>query len=53
MEKIQHDILSVSKSVACYQKYVHIKNCLVKGYTPRAWGQVKVTFIPATGSQLY
>jgi len=53
MEKIKHDILSVSKSVAWYQKYVHIKTCLVQWYTPRAWGQVKMTFILATGSQLY
>jgi hypothetical protein len=48
MEKIKHDILSVSQSVA-YQKYTQIKACLIMGYTPRAWGQVKMMFIPAIG----
>jgi hypothetical protein len=27
MEKIKHDILSVSEHVARYQKYVHVKAC--------------------------
>ena len=33
VEKTKHDILSVSKSVAWYQKNMHIKACLVMGYT--------------------
>lgn len=41
-----NDILSVSKSVALYQKHVHIKNCLAAGYIPRAGRQVKMMFIP-------
>ena len=32
MQKIKHDILSVSKPVARYQKYVHIKAYLAKRY---------------------
>jgi hypothetical protein len=32
----------VSKSVVKYQKYVHMRACL-------AWGQVKMTLIPAPG----
>jgi hypothetical protein len=28
METNKHRVLSESKSVACYQKYVHIKACL-------------------------
>ena len=52
-KKIKHDILSVSKSVAWYQKYMHIKACLVTGYTPRVWRQVKMMFIPATGKVNY
>jgi hypothetical protein len=43
----------VSKSVALYQKYVHIKACLATGYTPRAWRQVKMMYIPATGKPNY
>ena len=31
-ESIKYDILSVSKSVAWYQKYVHIKACLATGF---------------------
>jgi hypothetical protein len=36
----------VSKSVASCPKYVHIKACLLTGYKPRAWRQVKMMFIP-------
>jgi hypothetical protein len=46
METNKHDVLSESKSVARYQKYVHIKACLGNIYIPRAWRQVKMTFIP-------
>ena len=52
-KKIEHVNLSVSQSVALYQKYTHIKVCLVMWYTPRAQRQVKMMYIPATGSQLY
>jgi hypothetical protein len=45
----KHDILSVLKSVAGYQMYVHIKACLARRYIPRAWGHAKMTFIPAHG----
>ena len=31
MERIEHDILSVSKSVALYQQYVHVTACLATG----------------------
>jgi hypothetical protein len=48
MEK-KHDILSVLKSVAGNQKYVHIKACLARRYIPRAWRHAKMTFIPAPG----
>jgi len=53
MEKFKHDILSVSKSVAWYPIYVHIKICLEMGHTRRAWRQVKIIFIPATGEVNY
>ena len=43
---MEHDILGVSKSVALYQKYVHIKNSLAMGYITRAGRQVKMMFIP-------
>ena len=43
---MEHDILSVSKSVAFYQKYVHTETCLPMGYIPRARRQVKMMFIP-------
>jgi len=45
IETIKHDILNVSKSVAWYQKYMHIKACIAMGNAPRAWGQDKMTFI--------
>ena len=45
--------LSVSKSVAWYQKYVHIKACLARGYIPSAWRQVKMMFTPAAGKVNY
>jgi len=44
MEMIKHDTLNVPKSVA-YQKYMHIKACVTTGNAPRAWAQVKMTFI--------
>jgi hypothetical protein len=44
METIIQDILNVSKSVA-FKKYVHIKACIAMGNAPRAWVQVKMTFI--------
>ena len=49
MEKIKYEVLSVSKPVARCQTYVHIKTYLAKRYIPIAWGQVKMTFIPAPG----
>ena len=52
-KEIKHDIPSVSKSVALYQKYTNIKTCLVTGYKPRDWGQVMMIFIPATGKVNY
>jgi hypothetical protein len=52
-EKIKHDILSVSKSAAWYQKYEHIKPCLATVYIHRAMRQVKMRFIPATGKVNY
>jgi hypothetical protein len=45
--------LSVSKSDALHQKCVHIKACLARTYIPRAWRQVKMTFIPANGKVNY
>jgi hypothetical protein len=47
------DIPSSSKSVAWYQKYVHIKACLATGFIARLWRQVKMMFIPATGKVNY
>ena len=57
-KKIKHDIITVSKSLASYQKYMHIKVCaywslLVTGYTLRAWRQVKMMFIPVNGKVNY
>ena len=49
---IKHDILSVSKSAA-YQKYVHVKVCLERGYIQSAWRKVKMTFISAPGKVYY
>ena len=51
--KIKHDILIVSKSVASYQKYVYIKACLATVHVSRALRQVKIMFIPATGKVNY
>ena len=31
MERIEHDILSVSKSVVLYQQYLHVTACLATG----------------------
>jgi len=45
--------LNVSKSVALYQKYLHIKACLARRYIPRACGLVKMTFITANGKVNY
>jgi len=39
----------LSKSVVRYQKYVHTKACLARRYIPIAWGQVRMTLIPAPG----
>jgi hypothetical protein len=44
MENI-YNTLSVTKFVA-YLKNVHIKAYLARRYVPRAWGPVKMTFIP-------
>ena len=57
-KKIKHDIITVSKSVAWYQKYMHIKVCAYSSlpsnrYTPRAWREVKMMFIPANGKVTY
>ena len=41
-KQINMTLLSVSKSVAWYQKYVHIKACVARRYIPRASGQVKI-----------
>jgi len=49
METMKHEVLSVSKSVVRYQKYVHMKDCLARRYIPIAWGQVRMTLIPAPG----
>jgi hypothetical protein len=49
METLKHELLSVSKSVVRYQKYVHIKVCPARRYTPIDWGQVEMTLIPAPG----
>jgi len=43
----KHDILSASKSVAWYWKYMYIKACLPKGYVHRARRQFEMMFIPA------
>jgi hypothetical protein len=43
---MEHEILSVSKPVALFQKYVHIENGLAMGYKTRAGRQVKMMFIP-------
>ena len=48
-KKNKHGILSVSKPVARYVKYKHVKACVARRYIPTAWGQVKMTFIPAPG----
>ena len=39
--------LSVSKSVAWYQNYVHTEVCLARRYIPRAWRKIKMAFLPA------
>jgi len=49
METIKDKVLSVSKFVAKYQRYVHIKAFLARRYIPMAWGQVNMTLIPASG----
>jgi len=49
MEKNKHDTISVSKPVARYLKYEHVKACLAWRYTSTACGQVKMTFISAPG----
>jgi len=57
-KKIKYDIITVSKSVVSYQKYMHIKVCAYSSlpsnrYTPRAWRQVKMMFIPVNGKVNY
>jgi len=52
-ETSKHDILSVSKSAALYQRYVYIKACLEMGHIPRAWRKVKMMFIPTPGKVNY
>jgi len=47
--KNEHDTLNVSKPVVRYLKYVHVKACLAGRYILTAWGQVKMTLIPAPG----
>jgi len=42
-------VLSVSKFVAEYQRYVHIKAFLARRYILIAWGQVNMTLIPESG----
>jgi hypothetical protein len=49
METTKHKVLSVSKLVAKYQRYMHITACLARRYIPIAWGQVNTTLIPASG----
>ena len=49
MKTMKHEVLSVYKSVTRYQKYVHMKACLARRHIPVAWGQVKMTLIPAPG----
>jgi len=49
MEKDKHGILSVSKPAAKYVRCMLVKACLARRYIPIAWGQVKMTFIPAPG----
>jgi hypothetical protein len=48
MERNKHRMLRVSISVVWFQKCVHIKSCLARGYIPKACTQVKMTFVPAT-----
>jgi len=47
MERNKHDILYVTISGVRFQKCVHIKSCLARGYIPKAWRHVKMTFVPA------
>jgi len=47
MERMKYGILRVSISVVLFQKCVHIKSCLARGYISRALREIKVTFIPA------
>ena len=51
-KKIKHDILSVSKSVAWHQMYMHMKACLAAEYICRASRQFKM-IIPAIGKVNY
>jgi hypothetical protein len=37
----------VCQYVVWFQKCVLIKSCLARGYIPKAWRQVKMTFVPA------
>ena len=47
MERNKHGILHVSISVVWFQKCVHIKSCLARGYITQAWRQVRRPFVPA------
>ena len=48
MKRNKHAILRVSISVVWFQTCAaHIKSCLARIYIPKAWRQVKMTFVPA------
>ena len=51
--KQTYDVVSVSKSVAWYQHYMHIKACLSAGHIHTVWRQVKMTFVPVPGKVNY
>jgi hypothetical protein len=53
IQTIKHEVLSVSKSFAWFQLYVHIRACPSRIYIPVACGQVKLAFIPAPGKANY
>jgi len=50
METMKQKVLSMSKSVVRYQKYVHMKDCLARRYIyPQPGWKVNMTLIPAPG----
>ena len=53
MESIKYEVPSMLKSMAWYHKNVHIKVSLARVYKHRAWGQVKMMFIPILGKVNY